>query len=77
MTFSVGCSIQGFDGGSCPGCTLLTSTKFSFPYYGVVMAVTLAMANNQNPANNTVGFVISLNGLSYETGTVSYNLQPI
>ena len=37
-TFSTGSTIRSL-GGDCPGCTLLTSTKFSFPYFSVVMAV--------------------------------------
>lgn len=65
------------DAAVCPGCTLLTSTRFSMPYYAVLMEATVEIVNGDNPNENGVAVTISLNGFTYESNTLNYTLTPI
>jgi len=47
------------------------------PYYAVVMRPTIEIINNKDPNGNSVSFSISIGDFVYETGFVSYVLNPL
>lgn len=70
-------TLNRLNNSTCPGCVMLTSTKFSMPYYSVVMRPIIEVINSRNPTNNSMTFTVSLNGFVYETGSADFMLSPL
>lgn len=62
---------------TCPGCVMLTSSKFSMPYYSVVMRPIIEVINSRSPTSNSMSFTVNLNSFVYETGNADFTLSPL
>lgn len=70
-------SINSVNNVTCRSCSLLTSTRFSMTYYSVVMRPIIEIINNKDPNNNNISYYIAIGDFVYETGYVSYQLDPM
>ncbi len=62
---------------NCSNCTIVTSTSLTITYYATIMKITIGVKNSNHPINNNIKATIAQGFITYETTTVSYNLQPM
>ncbi len=62
---------------NCSNCTIQSSNIFSFVYFATIMRVTVSINNSVSPNNNTLNLLISTSTVTFETASLSYNLDPM